>query len=219
MRRPEATQAQRGVLITKEGGELKVQAASGGAFRISSTVRERVLERLLRLLAGLIAPSAGAIRVEGERVAGPARSRAIVFQDYGKALLPWRTALENVLVGLEFRGGTSPSIAAYDRTTSAYLTMNQDAYAYILKTAGTARVTVDSGGNVGIGTSSPRAGLDIATTGTGGSALIIGSAAGGAAMGIEKIDFFWYLKRVTFLALLGYAAGAAVFIAQQGTLF
>jgi len=51
--------------------------------------------------------------------------------------------------------------------------------------------------------------------GTGGSALIVGSAAGVAAMGIEKIDFFWYLKRISVLALIGYFAGAATFIAQQ----
>jgi Na+/H+ antiporter NhaD/arsenite permease-like protein len=51
-------------------------------------------------------------------------------------------------------------------------------------------------------------------TGTGGSTLIIGSAAGVAAMGIEKIDFFWYLKRITLLALLGYFAGAAVYVLQ-----
>lgn len=44
--------------------------------------------------------------------------------------------------------------------------------------------------------------------GTGGSILIIGSAAGVAAMGIEKISFFWYLKNVSFAALLGYLAGA-----------
>jgi Na+/H+ antiporter NhaD/arsenite permease-like protein len=49
-------------------------------------------------------------------------------------------------------------------------------------------------------------------TGTGGSALIIGSAAGVAAMGIEKIDFMWYLKKVTWLALIGYFAGALVYI-------
>lgn len=47
--------------------------------------------------------------------------------------------------------------------------------------------------------------------GTGGSALIIGSAAGVAVMGLEKIDFIWYLKKITLLALLGYFAGAAVF--------
>ncbi|MEJ1223191.1 sodium:proton antiporter NhaD [Sediminicola sp. 1XM1-17] len=48
--------------------------------------------------------------------------------------------------------------------------------------------------------------------GTGGSALIIGSAAGVAAMGILKIDFIWYLKRITWLALLGYFAGIVVFV-------
>jgi Na+/H+ antiporter NhaD/arsenite permease-like protein len=48
--------------------------------------------------------------------------------------------------------------------------------------------------------------------GTGGSILIIGSAAGVAAMGMEKIDFIWYLKRVSGLALLGYLAGAAVYL-------
>ena len=49
------------------------------------------------------------------------------------------------------------------------------------------------------------------TAGTGGSILIIGSAAGVAAMGLEKIDFIWYLKKISFLALLGYLGGAAVF--------
>ena len=51
--------------------------------------------------------------------------------------------------------------------------------------------------------------------GTGGSCLIIGSAAGVAAMGMEKIDFVWYLKKITLLALLGYLAGAFFFIAQE----
>jgi len=48
--------------------------------------------------------------------------------------------------------------------------------------------------------------------GTGGSALIIGSAAGVAAMGMEKINFFWYLKRISWLALIGYFAGATIYI-------
>jgi NhaD family Na+/H+ antiporter len=52
-------------------------------------------------------------------------------------------------------------------------------------------------------------------TGTGGSVLIIGSAAGVAAMGIEKIDFIWYLKRISWLALIGYFAGAVVYILQH----
>ena len=50
--------------------------------------------------------------------------------------------------------------------------------------------------------------------GTGGSILIIGSAAGVAAMGLEKIHFFWYVRRISGLALLGYLAGAAVYIVQ-----
>jgi len=50
--------------------------------------------------------------------------------------------------------------------------------------------------------------------GTGGSILIIGSAAGVAAMGLEKIHFFWYVKRISGLALVGYFAGIAVYIAQ-----
>jgi Na+/H+ antiporter NhaD/arsenite permease-like protein len=53
------------------------------------------------------------------------------------------------------------------------------------------------------------------TTGTGGSCLILGSAAGVAAMGMEKMDFIWYLKRFSLLALAGYFAGALVYMAQQ----
>ena len=52
-------------------------------------------------------------------------------------------------------------------------------------------------------------------TGTGGSMLIIGSAAGVAAMGLTKIEFFRYLKRISLWALLGYLSGALVFIAMS----
>ena len=55
--------------------------------------------------------------------------------------------------------------------------------------------------------------------GTGGSILIIGSAAGLAAMGIEKINFIWYMKKVSILALVGYIAGAITFIIQYNLLF
>jgi Na+/H+ antiporter NhaD/arsenite permease-like protein len=51
--------------------------------------------------------------------------------------------------------------------------------------------------------------------GTGGSALIIGSAAGVAVMGLEKIPFGWYLKNITLLALVGYFAGAGVYILER----
>ncbi|WP_456734389.1 sodium:proton antiporter NhaD [Bradyrhizobium sp. USDA 3364] len=50
--------------------------------------------------------------------------------------------------------------------------------------------------------------------GTGGSILIIGSASGVAAMGLEKIEFFWYVRRVSGLALLGYFGGVAAYIVQ-----
>jgi Na+/H+ antiporter NhaD/arsenite permease-like protein len=48
--------------------------------------------------------------------------------------------------------------------------------------------------------------------GTGGSILIIGSAAGVAAMSIEKIEFFWYVRRISLLALIGYIAGAVSYV-------
>lgn len=52
-------------------------------------------------------------------------------------------------------------------------------------------------------------------SGTGGSILIIGSAAGVAAMGMERIPFGWYLKKIAWLATIGYLAGAAVFLLQH----
>ena len=54
------------------------------------------------------------------------------------------------------------------------------------------------------------------TAGTGGSILIIGSAAGVAAMGLEKIDFIWYMKKISWLALTGYLSGAAVYYIMFG---
>lgn len=50
------------------------------------------------------------------------------------------------------------------------------------------------------------------SAGTGGSMLIIGSAAGVVAMGMEKIDFFWYFKKIAWLAFLGFIGGFGVFI-------
>ena len=51
--------------------------------------------------------------------------------------------------------------------------------------------------------------------GTGGSCLIIGSAAGVAAMGMERINFFWYLRHISGLALLGYLGGVAAYALQH----
>ncbi len=53
------------------------------------------------------------------------------------------------------------------------------------------------------------------SAGTGGSMLIIGSAAGVVAMGMEKIDFFWYLRKIAWLAFIGFVAGALCFIAMR----
>ena len=57
------------------------------------------------------------------------------------------------------------------------------------------------------------------SAGTGGSMLIIGSAAGVAAMGMERIDFIWYLKKIAWLAFIGFIAGAGVFLLIERVLF
>jgi Na+/H+ antiporter NhaD/arsenite permease-like protein len=51
--------------------------------------------------------------------------------------------------------------------------------------------------------------------GTGGSLLIIGSAAGVVLMGLEKVPFFWFLKKITFPAALGYFAGIGIYLFQE----
>lgn len=80
-------------LRVKEGEFLCIVGASG----CGKTT-------LLRLLAGLALPSAGQITFFGEVVAAPSRERAIVFQDYGRALLPWRTVAGNIGLALEGTG-------------------------------------------------------------------------------------------------------------------
>ncbi len=59
---------------------------------------------LLRVLAGLVHPMAGETCFEGQAITAPSRDRAIIFQDYSKALLPWRTVRGNVALSLEARG-------------------------------------------------------------------------------------------------------------------
>ncbi|WP_332813100.1 ABC transporter ATP-binding protein [Ramlibacter sp.] len=55
----------------------------------------------LRLIAGLMKPTSGTVLYEGRPIAGPSREVVVVFQDYGKALLPWRTAAGNIALVLE----------------------------------------------------------------------------------------------------------------------
>jgi NitT/TauT family transport system ATP-binding protein len=59
---------------------------------------------LLRVLAGLFRPTQGQVLFNGQAISGPSRDRAIIFQDYSKALLPWRTVRGNVALSLEARG-------------------------------------------------------------------------------------------------------------------
>lgn len=56
---------------------------------------------LLRIVAGLIQPTAGIVRFRGHAISGPSRERAIIFQDYSKALLPWRNVIGNIALSLE----------------------------------------------------------------------------------------------------------------------
>ncbi len=59
---------------------------------------------LLRIFAGLVQPTAGEVRFRGQLVSGPSRERAIIFQDYSKALLPWRSVIGNIALSLEAEG-------------------------------------------------------------------------------------------------------------------
>ncbi|WP_332744342.1 ABC transporter ATP-binding protein [Hydrogenophaga sp.] len=77
---------------------------------------------LLRLLAGLNQPSDGEVRFENQKVIAPSRERAIVFQDYGRALLPWRTAAGNIALALESCG--VPKAEHPERVASLAATMN-----------------------------------------------------------------------------------------------
>jgi NitT/TauT family transport system ATP-binding protein len=75
---------------------------------------------LLRLLAGLTTPSSGEVLAEGKPITGPSRDRAIVFQDYSRSLLPWRSVWTNV--GLAFEG---QGISRAARKTRSYALLEQ----------------------------------------------------------------------------------------------
>src|SRR5665647_3534100 len=63
---------------------------------------------LLRALAGLVRPSGGELLFYSQAITGPSRDRAIIFQDYSKALLPWRTVRGNIALSLDPRGVPAP---------------------------------------------------------------------------------------------------------------
>ena len=82
---------------------------------------------LLRLLAGLVRPSKGRVSFNGRLVDGPAADVAVVFQDYGRALLPWRTVEGNVSLALEAIGVARPDRAR--RIAPLLKTVGLDRYA------------------------------------------------------------------------------------------
>lgn len=91
-RRESAITALEDVSLTIADGEFSVIVGPSGCGKST----------LLRLVAGLITPSEGAIRLEGEPVAGPSRDRGMVFQSY--TLFPWLTVIKNVEFGLSLKG-------------------------------------------------------------------------------------------------------------------
>lgn len=93
--------------VSKQFGDIT--AVEGVSFRVMDNEFVSIVgpsgcgkSTLLRIVAGLIAPSRGAVRVRGKLSKGPARDVGMVFQS--PVLLPWRTALENVLFVCEMRG-------------------------------------------------------------------------------------------------------------------
>jgi ABC-type nitrate/sulfonate/bicarbonate transport system ATPase subunit len=81
----------------------------------------------LRLLAGLLKPSSGTVAYRGAALTGPRQDIAVVFQDYAKALLPWRTAEGNVALALESLG--VPSSERHDRTHALLAKVGLTGYA------------------------------------------------------------------------------------------
>ena len=90
---PHARQILRNIDLAVADGEFVCLVGPSGSGKTT----------LLRLVAGLLAPTSGVVNFEGRPVTGPSRTRAVVFQDYVNALLPWRTVAKNVELPLEVR--------------------------------------------------------------------------------------------------------------------
>ncbi len=85
---------------------------------------------LLRLIAGLLRTTAGVIRCHGDPVVAPSRDRAIIFQDYSKALLPWRTVAGNVALATEACGVQEPERSEQVRALLATMGLTRAAGQY-----------------------------------------------------------------------------------------
>jgi len=92
MRYDGGVQALQGVDLEIPAGELTSFLGPSGCGKTT----------LLKIIAGLLTPTEGEVRIRGQRVTGPGRDRAFVFQDF--ALMPWATVIRNVAFGLELRG-------------------------------------------------------------------------------------------------------------------
>src|SRR6185312_1157836 len=91
---------------------------------------------LLRLAAGLLHPSDGDVVYRGQPIKGPARDIAITFQDYSKALLPWRTAAGNVALALEAAGVPRAERAARIQALLDMVGLGQRADTYPIQLSG-----------------------------------------------------------------------------------
>jgi NitT/TauT family transport system ATP-binding protein len=89
---PGSVEALAGIDLALSQGKLSTLLGPSGCGKTT----------LLKIIAGLIAPSRGEVWVKGQKITGPGPERAFVFQDF--ALLPWATVLRNVAFGLELRG-------------------------------------------------------------------------------------------------------------------
>jgi len=85
-----ATEAIRNLTFTVDAGQLACLVGPSGCGKTT----------LLRCIAGLLAPTAGTVRLAGKRVDGPPPDMAVVFQEYGRSLFPWMTVAENVALPL-----------------------------------------------------------------------------------------------------------------------
>ena len=91
---------------------------------------------LLRLVAGLLRTSGGEVRYDGRPVQGPSRELAVVFQDYGRALLPWRDVAGNVSLALEAAGTDKPARAGIIEALLAKVGLAEHAHKFPAQLSG-----------------------------------------------------------------------------------